>query len=243
MPKLTRYHLYTVRAYAVHLYTSLGLIAALLAMGALISGDIVKVLIFLGISMFIDSTDGTMARAWKVTTWASGVDGRKLDDITDYITYAFIPVVFAYRFGMVHGLGILVLCLVLIFGAYGFVRKTAKTHDGFFTGFPNFWNLLVFYLYIFHATPTANALIMLFFALMIFVPIKYVSYSTRAMRPLTVVMSLLYGLNLAAILWTWDAPDIRLRLAAISMIFPVYYTALSLYLHFKKEEDEVLFAK
>jgi phosphatidylcholine synthase len=176
-----------------------------------------------------------------VTTWASGVDGRKLDDITDYITYAFIPVVFAYRFGMVQGLGILVLCVVLIFGAYGFVQKVAKTSDGFFTGFPNFWNLLILYLYLFRTPPTTTALILLFFALMIFVPVGYVSYSTKFMRPLTALMSLLYGINLALIIWNWNALDIRL--VWFSLIFPLYYTVLSLFLHFKKDEYEVLFAK
>lgn len=233
MLKLSQHHFYTLRAWAVHLYTSLGLIVALFAVAAVARGDALHTFLLLGVAMFIDATDGVFARRWCVTTWAAGLDGRKLDDITDYITYAFIPVFFAYQFKMVEGLGVAILGLVLICAAYGFTQKVAKTTDGFFTGFPNFWNLLVFYLFLFRVPPTVTALIMLFFALMIFVPIKYVSYSTKSLRAAAYLISLVYGLFLAAILATWNNLDIRLVWA--SLAFPLLYGIVSLHLYLKQE--------
>ena len=155
-------------AWSVHLFTSLGLVAGFLALLAIIDLDISRALLFLAIALFIDATDGSLARKADVKRWTPQFDGRKLDDITDYLNYTFIPVVFAYRFGLVIGIaGQLVLGLVLILSAYGFCQKAAKTDDGFFTGFPNFWNIVILYLYVFHLSPTVNALILFFFAILI----------------------------------------------------------------------------
>ncbi len=144
-----------LRAWGVHLYTSLGLVAGFMALLAVFDGHLSRVVGLLGLALFIDATDGTLARVADVKRWTPHFDGRKLDDITDYLNYTFVPVVFAYRYGLVTGLaGQVILGLVLILSAYGFCRVVAKTDDGYFTGFPNFWNILILYLYLFHLPPT-----------------------------------------------------------------------------------------
>ena len=35
----------------------------------------------------------------------------------------------------------------LLASAYGFCRKQAKTDDGYFLGFPSYWNIVAFYCY------------------------------------------------------------------------------------------------
>jgi phosphatidylcholine synthase len=82
---------FVMRAWLVHFYTSLGLVCALFGLIFIASGDLKLALIPMALAMFIDSTDGTLARCWKVTTYTPQFDGRKLDDITDYINYAFLP--------------------------------------------------------------------------------------------------------------------------------------------------------
>lgn len=221
-----------LRAWMIHLYTSIGLICALLSLIAIFQKDARALFIYMGIALFIDATDGTLARAYKVKVWAPGFDGRKLDDITDYLNYAFIPAFFAWQFGLITGIGgIVVLVVVILCAVYGFCQTEAKTNDGYFTGFPNFWNLVIFYLYFFNFSPELNGIILAVLAGLIFVPVKYVSYSTRSFRKLTAGVSLAYGIMLAAIVVTMERPNPHLIL--VSLVFPVYYVVLSLYLNFK----------
>jgi phosphatidylcholine synthase len=212
---------FTIRAWLVHLYTSLGILAGLMAINAIFQQDVRRVFLWLGVALFIDSSDGTLARAWEVKRWAPSFDGRKLDDITDYLNFTFIPVLFAYQMGMVTGVGVVALGAVLISSAYGFCQLAAKTNDGYFTGFPSFWNLLVFYLYLFNMPPMMNAFILFMFSVMVFVPIKYLSFSTPQMQRITKGIAAAYGVILALIVIRLNQPQIGLIL--ISLVFPVAY--------------------
>jgi phosphatidylcholine synthase len=241
MNALAHKRFYTLRAWMVHFYTSLGLIMGLFAIGACFQNNPQMVYVWLFISMFIDSTDGTLARSWAVTTWTPQFDGRKLDDITDYITYVLVPMIFAYRFGVVEGNAIIVLGIVLICGVYGFCQKAAKTKEGYFTGFPNFWNILVLYMYLLHGSPTVNAAILFLFSILVFVPITYVSFSTKFLRPLTMIMAAAYGVVLFVIIATFNNPIMPLVYS--SLIFPLYYFVLSFYLFFKEEGSSIFLTR
>ena len=193
------------------------------------AGDVKTCALILAVSNIIDATDGTMARSWNVKKWAASFNGRKLDDITDYLNYTFIPILFCYRFQLITGWGIGVLAFVLVLSAYGFCQEAAKTNDGYFTGFPNFWNILVIYLYIFNLTPLTNAVIMIILALLILVPIKYISYSTKHFQIPTLMFSLLFCGIMLTILFTLNNLDMRLVWA--SLICPAYYFLASFYLN------------
>lgn len=221
-----------IRAWAVHFYTSLGLVAGLLAMMAIVEGRPRDVFIFLGLALWIDSTDGMLARGWGVVTWTPRFDGRKLDDITDYLNYTFIPVFFIYHFELVTGVWILVLPLVLLASAYGFCQEAAKTEDGYFTGFPSYWNVLAFYFYLLGGPPVFAGLLLLFCAVMVFVPIKYIYPSrTPVLRPFNLGLGLFWFVTVCVIMVNFDHPDPRL--VYLSLIYPVYYTVLSLYLNYR----------
>ena len=78
-------------------------------------------------------------------------DGAKLDDIVDYLTYVFVPALL--RLAGAAGADawtLPVACAMLLSSAYGFNRDDAKTTDHFFTGFPSYWNIVVFYLFLMH---------------------------------------------------------------------------------------------
>ncbi len=233
MRALSNRQFFTIRAWAVHFYTGLGLPFGFLALDALFKDNAHLMFIFLGICMFIDATDGTLARSWKVTTWAPSFDGRRLDDIIDYMTYAFIPACFAYRSGMVTGAGgMWALFIVIIAAVYGFCQKSAKTNDGYFTGFHNYWNIVIFYLYVLDTPPIINTITLLIFAALIFVPFGYASFSTIHMRKLIVSISALYGLFLTLMLVLWD--KITPSIVLLSLAFPLLYVAISLYNHFTR---------
>ena len=225
---------FVMRAWLVHFYTSLGLVCALFGLILIASINLKFALILMALAMFIDSTDGTLARRWKVTTYTPQFDGRKLDDITDYINYAFIPFYFAYRFGVVQGAGIIVLPVAAIAAGFGFCQKSAKTSDGYYTGFPNYWNFLIFYLFLFNVSPTVSAIILLVFSVLIWAPVEFASFSTRPLRKLTVLMALLYGLNTSGIIYLYWVDRSYYMLAWLSLIFPLYYIFLAFYLRQKK---------
>ncbi|MGC8880370.1 MAG: CDP-alcohol phosphatidyltransferase family protein [Anaerolineae bacterium] len=222
----------TLRAYAVHFYTALGLAAALLAIIAAAEGRARDVFIFLGIALWIDSTDGMLARGWEVVVWTPRFDGRKLDDITDYLTYTFIPIFFAWRFELVTGDWLVVLPIVLMASAYGFCHKAAKTDDGYFTGFPSYWNIAVFYMYVLRGQPVVNALILLALAVMVFIPIKYIYPSrTPELRRANLIMTALWFVAYCLITLQLERPDPTI--VYLSLIYPIYYGVVSLYLHFR----------
>ena len=209
------------RAWFVHLYTGLGILAGFMALNAIVQGEAQQVFLWLGVALFLDSSDGTLARAWDVKRWASSFDGRKLDDITDYINFTFLPVFFAYQFGLVSGWGMIALGAVLLSSAYGFCQVAAKTADGYFTGFPSFWNLLILYLYLFQLSPTVNAIILSIFSVMVFVPIRFLSFSTPKMQHVMKFIAAVYGVFLFWIVVTIEQPQWAPIL--ISLVFPVAY--------------------
>jgi phosphatidylcholine synthase len=229
----------TIRAYAVHFYTALGLVAALLAVIAVAEGRARDVFIFLGIALWIDSTDGMLARGWEVLVWTPRFDGRKLDDITDYLTYTFVPVFFAWRFGLVPPGWLFVLAVVLLASAYGFCQKAAKTDDGYFTGFPSYWNIAVFYMYVLNGYPVVNSLILLLLSVMVLIPIKYLYPSrTPVLRRVNIAMTVLWFVAYCLIVANLDRPDPEL--VYLSLIYPAYYAVLSFYLHFRPHFDSWL---
>jgi phosphatidylcholine synthase len=228
----SRYWFYTLRAWSVHLYTSLGIVIAFFALLAIMQGNLRQVVFLLAIACFIDGTDGTLARRWDVKNWAASFDGRKLDDIVDYINYSFIPIIFCYRFGLITKEWLPLLAFVLIASIYGFCQNVAKTDDGYFTGFPNYWNFLVVYFFLFNFPPMVNAIILFIFAILIWVPIKYLSLSTIPLRPVTITMSILYTVIMIPVLINFTDPD--MRLVWLSLVGPIYYIVTSIYLTIKE---------
>jgi len=217
-----------LRAWLVHLYTSLGLVVGFMALLAIHAGEARHAFLWFGLALFIDATDGSLARAWDVRRWTPHFDGRKLDDITDYINYTFLPVFFAWRLELVSGWGVIVLPIVLVSAVYGFCRSSAKTADGHFTGFPNFWNVAVLYLYVFAWPQEVNALVMAALSIWVFLPFKYISFSIPNKTRLIRLLSMVYGALLALIVLGMGQP-----VAYLSLIFPLVYMLYPLYLRLK----------
>ncbi|MFN2280832.1 MAG: CDP-alcohol phosphatidyltransferase family protein, partial [Anaerolineales bacterium] len=180
-----REKLIILRAGLVHIYTAMGLVVAFASFLAMLNGDARAVFLWQGLALFIDATDGPLARRWEVTRWIPTFNGRKLDDIVDYINYTLIPILFTFYFEIVNGPGVIVLPVVLMASAYGFSQEHAKTDDGYFTGFPSYWNLLVFYLFLLKLPPWASAVILGMFAVLVFVPVRYLTWRSTVLPRLT----------------------------------------------------------
>jgi phosphatidylcholine synthase len=215
-----------------HAYTSLGAAVALAATLDVIQGDYRGAFLWLGLQIIIDATDGLLARALRVKELLPDFDGARLDDIIDYLTYVFIPVLLLIHAGVLpQRTGVWVGSLVLLASAYGFSQTAAKveTTDHFFTGFPSYWNLIALYMYVLHLPPAFNATILVGFALLVFVPLRYVYPSrTRTLSRVTNILGAVWGVLLAWI--TWRLPVTDGPWIGLSLIFPVYYFMLSLWL-------------
>ena len=214
-----------------HFYTATGAVIALLATGVAFSHNFRAVFIYFVAATFVDSTDGVLARALKVKERLPHFDGAKLDDIVDYLMYVFVPALVVWQADLVP-VPFPICAAMVLSSAYGFAQAGAKVHstDYFFTGFPSYWNIVVIYLYVLQLPQRANAIILAALAILVFVPIRYVYPSrTEALKWPTLVLGTIWGVLLVWIIWRLPAVDGPWTM--ISLVFPVYYFALSLWLH------------
>jgi phosphatidylcholine synthase len=217
-----------ILAWIVHLYTASSAVFAFLATRAILDYRFRDAFFWLATAVVIDCTDGAFARAARVSHRLPWFNGAKLDDIVDYLTYVFVPAVFVWRSLLVPDDWTLpVTGAMLVSSAYGFNREDAKTSDHFFTGFPSYWNIVVFYLFVMHLAPQVNAMVLLGLAVLVFVPIRYLYPSrTPKWRGVTIGLGIAWGVVMLTMLW--QLPQISPPLLWTSFVFPAYYFILSL---------------
>ena len=208
---------------------------ALWATVAIFDGDFRTAFLALIVTTFIDATDGVLARALRVKERLPQYDGARLDDIVDYLTYVFVPVLLIWRAGLVPaGWMLPVSGLVLLSSAYGFGQAEAKvqTTDHFFTGFPSYWNVGAVYLYVCGLAQSTNAFILIGFSVLVFVPIRYVYPSrTTTLKVPTLILGSIWALLIVLMVWRLPATDGPWMM--VSLVFPVYYFALSFWMNVK----------
>ena len=218
----------------VHLYTASSVVCGFLALTRIFYDRYRDAFFWLAVAVLIDATDGVLARRTQVASRLPRFNGAKLDDIVDYVTYVFVPAFFAWHALLVpERAAILVAAAMLLSSAYGFNKDDAKTADHFFTGFPSYWNIAVFYLFIAGWSPEVNLLILLGLSVLVFVPIRYL-YPSRSpvFRWVTVALGVLWGVLVMAMLW--QMPTVSRTVFWLSLVFPVYYVLLSFALDLRR---------
>jgi phosphatidylcholine synthase len=223
-----------VRAWLVHAYTATGAFLAFVAAWAVVHGNDRLALAAMFVATIVDATDGVLARRARVKEVLPDVDGARIDDIVDYLTFVFVPMLLLEASGgLPQSAALPVIALVLLSSMYGFVAPDAKSSDHFFTGFPSYWNIVVLYLMLFRVPPAVNAVMLVVLSALVFVRIGYV-YPTRtpALRPVTLLLGAGWTALVGAIIWMWPSPPRWISIA--SLAFPVYYIVLSLALHARR---------
>ena len=220
-----------LQAWLAHLYTASGAVLAFLAATETFSGNYPAALLWLTAQVIVDATDGLLARAARVSERLPWFSGSKLDDLVDYLTYVFVPALIVWRaLLVVDPWTTVVPAAMLLSSGYGFSNMSAKTSDHFFMGFPSYWNIVVAYLFVLELSPDVNALILLGFAVMVFVPIRYIYPSRTTILPRTTnLLGVVWGAIGIAILWQY--PRVSRPLVLASLAFPVYYFVLSFVAH------------
>ena len=222
-------------AWAVHAYTASGAVLGLLMVHFSYEGDVRTVLWLFLAAMVVDGTDGILSRRARVKEVLPAIDGALLDNIVDYLTYAFAPMVFLWAGGFLPdgAWGAVVAAAPLVASCYQFSRIDAKTDDHFFLGFPSYWNVAAFYVVVLDLGVVTTTVLLLVLVALVFVPVKYV-YPSRTEMLWTLNM-VLAGVWLAvyAVITALlpEAPD---ALVWGSLAYIVYYVAISLWLTFRR---------
>jgi phosphatidylcholine synthase len=230
MPEGRSFH--RARAYSVHLLTASGVAFDLAAAAALFAPrpDPRWVFGLLIVPVVIDAVDGPLARRFDVKRWAASIDGRTLDDIVDYLTFTFVPLLLVWRLGWVPEPGWAFVLPALVASLFGFANREAKQEEeGFFRGFPSYWNVYAFYagLWAVRMGPLGPGLLCLALAALTVAPVRFL-YPNLAPPPWRV--PLLAG----AAAWTAvvlsmlpSYPHTPGWLVGLSLVYPAFYVVLS----------------
>ncbi len=243
----------TARGYGVHVYTASGIVPAGLALMELCRSmpDPRWVFVWLAVAVFIDASDGPLARAWDVKKYGRRVAGRTIDDIVDYLTFTLIPLLMVWRLAWVPGVvidpagervgwGWLWIVPPLITSLLGFANVGAKDEErGFFLGFPSYWNLVAFYLGLFVSMFAEggrwfNAVLVTALAVLTVVPVRLI-YPNLAPRPWKTPLLAgagVWGVALLAML-PWYPGGVPSWAVWASLAYPVFYVVLSAWLDVK----------
>ena len=229
-------------AWLVHLYTAMGLVlgagvAVLIVRGGDRSFRLAFFLMMTATA--IDATDGWLARKARVTDVLPGFDGRVLDELADFQQYVSLPLLLLWRAGTLpDGLAWLLL-LPLLASAYWSSQVQAKAADGFFLGFPSYWNIVAFYLYMLHPPAWVSAMLIVIFSVLTFVPTPYL-YATRGgpFARLINVGSVAWFAVLALALFGRE--ELSRALALASLIYPAMYLGLSAFVTVRRRAESSL---
>jgi phosphatidylcholine synthase len=215
-------------AYGVHLFTASGALVGLLAIGEATRGNLQASALWMLAAMAIDAVDGTLARAVGVRSVLPRIDGRRLDDVVDYFNYVLVPVVFLVAGGYLTNPAW--AALPVLASAYGFAQDDAKTDDGFFLGFPSYWNVIAMFAWLLQVSAVTATFFVALFSVLVFVPFKYVYPShLHVLKRTTAVLT-----ALAAAVTVWAIADPErgraLMLPWLGIAYIVYYFVLSFWL-------------
>jgi phosphatidylcholine synthase len=224
--------------WCVHGYTALGLVAAGLIAVLLVQGggpgSFRWCFLLMAAATIVDCTDGFLARKVRIKEVVPSFDGRRLDDLVDFLTYTFLPLLLIWRAGILPPGQEAWLFLPLLASAYGFCQVHAKTDDGYFLGFPSLWNIVACYLYMLRPWPWLSLAVVIVLAILTFVPTRhlYPSQPGRLNRAAT-LLGVLWTFLFVWLIWKlpreadtgFDATT--MRWAWISLSYPLFYLGVS----------------
>lgn len=225
-----------ILAWLVHLYTAMGAVIAGWAILAIFAHDYRTAWLLITTTIAIDATDGALARTFRVKEVLPHFDGRRLDDIVDYLGWVLVPVLLLVESGLLPAWA---AAAPLLASGYGFGQGEAKTEDNYFLGWPSYWSILGFILFEFAPPQPVATAIVLFFSVMIFVPVRY-PYPSRmsSLRRLTILLCFPWaaiGVYQVLIL-----PDRPRWLAILYCYYPAYYAGLTFYLSWQRRRANAL---
>ncbi len=201
--------LHYAAAWGVHLFTASAACIGVFTLYKIYQHEYIFALWLMAVTVFIDAVDGSLARLVHIKSVLPKIDGALLDNIVDFVNYVITPCFFLIvKPDMLPSeYAVIIISAITITSSYQFCQADAKTPDHFFKGFPCYWNIAVFYMYILNTSMNFNALLLSLFCVLIFVPVKYVYPSrldyltdSRILKILMHCCSTIYGISSACLL-------------------------------------------
>lgn len=223
-------------AWAVHVLTATGAGIGLIAMIAISNGNWMPAFAWMALAILIDAIDGTLARYFKVKEVLPGFDGALLDNIVDYFTFVIVPAFFLYEARIVPaGCALFAAISITLASGYQFCQADAKTDDHYFKGFPSYWNIVVFYLFLLGWPPYLNLATVLLLAVAVFVPIKYLYPSrTQVLRKTTTLLTAIWTATI--VIAYFAHPSSHIPWLYASLLYVAYYFAASIHITMKTRQ-------
>ena len=215
-------------SFAVHFLTASGIVCGFMALLAALQAQWVETFSWLGVALILDAIDGPLSRWVAVKTHLPRFSGERLDLIVDYFNYVAVPAFIVLRSPLLpEPLRFTGAAMILMTSLYHFADRNSKSGDGYFIGFPAIWNIVVFYLIVFAATPLMATALLFLFALLTFVPLHWM-HPVRARKPrlLNIAIALAWFAAAAATLLGDLKPGALTQAVLIAVV--VYVIALSL---------------
>jgi phosphatidylcholine synthase len=242
-------------AWSVHAFTTFGIVAGFLALVAVLKGDAFTAFVWLGVALFVDGVDGSLARKARVAEYTPNFDGATLDNVIDYFTYVAVPALMVYWFNMVplEGLyfsgstwSLVSAVIIMAVSCYTFANVGMKSSDYYFVGFPAIWNVVVLYFYLFGSGAIVNFITIVALAILTFVPVKFVHpLRVTHWRKITIPITILWAAMTFSLILSKKFPENFGVVERIEQwIFgatSLYFAAISLWRTFilgDKGEDE-----
>jgi phosphatidylcholine synthase len=213
----------------VHLFTASGVVCALFATRALLSGRWEECFAWLGVALVVDGIDGTFARMARVTERLPRFSGERLDLTIDYVTYVFVPVLALLQAGYLPGAaGLTVASLILLSSLFHFSDTASKADDYSFVGFPAVWNVVAFYAFALRMPPWAVTGLSLACIVLTFVPMPW-AHPIRTARLWPITLSAVLVWCAAATLAIWQGFPAGFWLQVALVATGIYGVGLALW--------------
>jgi phosphatidylcholine synthase len=219
-------NMYLRPTFLIHLWTLAGLGFAMLAAQQLLEGNIEAAARWLLLVLFVDHTDGTLARKFNVRQRVPEVSGETIDIITDVIGLTFVPMLFYWQAGVfLPGWGAPLAVAAAATCSLKYSMKTRLLEEGASRGAPPaFFSILLFWfleLPPVWATVYAVALIALCWS-----PVRYPITSLMTTHWKFGFASMINYLSFAAmipaLIWLQDAPALFFWPILVLMLFHLF---------------------
>lgn len=218
--------------YAVHAFTASGVACCFLGVAEICKPlpDARLVFLWLGLQVLIDALDGPMARAVQIKKAVPEIDGRTIDDLVDYLSFTFVPLLLIWRLDLLPGPDALWVVPAMIASLFGFANKGAKDEAaGMFLGFPSYWSLVAPYVIAWHGG-WPSAMLIAALTLLTVAPVRFL-YPNLAPRPWKLPVMIGAAIwTVAIVIIIAHLPTPPAWLVWTSLSYPIAYAALSLWL-------------
>jgi phosphatidylcholine synthase len=212
------------KAWAVHVFTASGMLVGFKALEAAYSGRTYETVLWLILTVLIDGVDGTLARRYHVNEILPQIDGKMMDFVIDFVNFVITPTVVCYQNKMVpEHVALLTVAAILYASLYHYGNREQVTADMRFRGFPAFWNLVIYYLFILELGQWANFLIILVIVMLHFSRVKFLYISRMQQnRAIAVFVLAVLLLSNACLLVAYPHTGFVLKLLAVMSLLVLF---------------------